>query len=484
MKTLGFFAFLAFLMSLGLGWQRVRADDPMRTIEIAELHRTLDPALIADLDGPPALAARAALAIGRTKRSAGAPVLRAHVRDADAGVRAMSVYGLGLLADATSLDAVRGLARSDRSSAVRYAALDALGRIVSAHAWLASRDVADDVLIVARSDHDAHVRAHADAQFDVFRTATFAPDLARALGRLLQSETDQSARWHVAWAISRAFPTLAAPSVLRSAAHDRNEIVRLEAVRAWGRRSGPEARAIVTSARSDPSWRVQYEAREAALRLAKQPPTEHLTAVPEGIHLPPIPAFVHPAVTPPASSPPGSPLVAPVPAALDAGRFEPPPSAAAMNAGMPGASERARIETTQGIVTVALYRAWAPSTVANFLMLARTGYFSGNRWFRIVPDFVVQTGDPHDDGEGDAGYMIGAEENPLEERAGVIAMGLNYADNKAERDSAGTQFYITLSPQLHLDRDFSVFGEVTGGFDVLAHLSESDRIIRVSASGV
>ncbi|MEO6991115.1 MAG: peptidylprolyl isomerase, partial [Candidatus Baltobacteraceae bacterium] len=72
-------------------------------------------------------------------------------------------------------------------------------------------------------------------------------------------------------------------------------------------------------------------------------------------------------------------------------------------------------------------------------------------------------------------------ENPIEQRAGVISMGLNY-DEKANtpiRDSAGTQFYITLSPQLHLDRAFTVFGEVERGFEVLAHLTEADRIERL-----
>ena len=110
------------------------------------------------------------------------------------------------------------------------------------------------------------------------------------------------------------------------------------------------------------------------------------------------------------------------------------------------------------------------------------GYYDHNRWFRIVPDFVVQTGDPTDNGDGDAGYSIGAEENPLEQVTGIISMGMNYTDPPnahAIRDSAGTQFYITLSPQLHLDRDFTVFGHLSGGEDVLARLIESDRMLRV-----
>lgn len=141
---------------------------------------------------------------------------------------------------------------------------------------------------------------------------------------------------------------------------------------------------------------------------------------------------------------------------------------------------RAFIRTTKGELVLRLYPEWAPATVANFLTLAERRYFDGNRWFRIVPDFVVQTGDPGDNGEGDAGYTIPAEENPIEQRSGVIAMGLNYNGNGALRDSAGTQFYITLSPQLHLNRDFSVFGEVERGFDVLAHLIESDRVVAIN----
>jgi peptidyl-prolyl cis-trans isomerase B (cyclophilin B) len=138
-----------------------------------------------------------------------------------------------------------------------------------------------------------------------------------------------------------------------------------------------------------------------------------------------------------------------------------------------------RIRTTKGAFTVTLYPEWAPLTVENFLNLTNRGYYDGLRWFRVVPDFVVQTGDPKDTGEGDPGYSVPAEENPIEQRSYVISMGLNYTGNNPLRDSAGSQFYITLSPQLHLNRDFTVFGEVTSGFDVLGRLVESDRMTRV-----
>ena len=158
-----------------------------------------------------------------------------------------------------------------------------------------------------------------------------------------------------------------------------------------------------------------------------------------------------------------------------------PVTAQQMTSPVPGAHPRVRIVTTKGNIYVALFPEWAPLTVANFLDLANRGYFDHNRWFRIVPDFVVQTGDPNDNGEGDAGYSIGAEENPIAQDSYIISMGLNYDDktNTPIRDSAGTQYYITLSPQLHLDWDFSVYGRVTSGFDVLGRLIESDRVVRV-----
>ncbi len=144
-----------------------------------------------------------------------------------------------------------------------------------------------------------------------------------------------------------------------------------------------------------------------------------------------------------------------------------------------GPHPRVAIVTTQGTITLVLYPEWAPSTVASFLNLAKTGYYNNNRWFRIVPDFVVQTGDRTNTGDGDPGFTIPAEENPIEQDSGVISMGLEYDKNGAKRDSAGSQFYITLSPQLHLDLAFTVFGHVETGFDVLGRLLESDKIITI-----
>jgi cyclophilin family peptidyl-prolyl cis-trans isomerase/HEAT repeat protein len=476
LKGLGVIA-PAVSMVLGYFAPGGAAEDPYRTIASSEAARRLDPALVAALDGPPALAARAALAVGRTKRPEGAPALRARLDAADPSVRAMCAYGLGLLADRDSLDDERRLAHADPSSAVRYAAADAIGRIVAATADLATEPVALDLLTAAGADPDPLVRGHAAASLDAFRAAPFAAGLGAKLAKMFEAERDPGVRWHVMWTIARAYATHVPAAFLAQALHDRDELVRVEALRAWGRRSGPQALGLVQPLLADPKWRVQLEAREAVRKLTHLDPTEHLTELPADLNVP--------ALEPPRTEvalPRPAPSGTPGPPALADGQASPsiaPTSAADMDGPLPGMHPRVRIHTTKGDIVVRLYPEWAPQTVANFLNLTQRAYYDNNRWFRVVPDFVDQTGDPNDNGEGDAGYAIGAEENPIEQRSGVISMGLNYANGAALRDSAGTQFYLTVSPQLHLDRDFTVFGEVERGFPVLARLIESDRMLRV-----
>jgi peptidyl-prolyl cis-trans isomerase B (cyclophilin B) len=448
----------------------------MQEIIAAEHARQLD-GLGADLDLEPLVAARAALAIGRTKDPKGAPALRAHLGVADPAERAMVVYGLGLLADRAPLAQLARLARTDENSAVRYAAADAVGRIAVVDPTGAAPS-ANDLEVVAEDDRDAGVRGHAAANLDAFRATKAAQGIAFALQRAFGRERDPDVRWHIMWTLSRAYPAFTSRAFFVKALSDQNDIVRLEAVRGLGRQKDRNAAAVITPLLKDPSWRVQEEATEALRRLDGKPPTDHLAALQDGLHLPPLPhSPVADAAPLPRPAVGGSPAP---PAAADL-RLEPPLSpttAALMDGPMPGPHPRVRVTTTQGAFVLRLYPEWAPYTVANFLGLANAGFFDGNRWFRIVPDFVVQTGDRTNTGDHDAGYTIGAEENPIEQRAGIIAMGLDYDEktNTPKRDSAGSQFYITLSPQLHLDRDFSVFGEVQSGFDVLPHLVESDTI--------
>ncbi len=390
----------------------------------------------------------------------------------------MVIYALGLLGDQGSLPGIRH-ALHDENSAVRYAALDALGRIyATADPVLLTHDAANEVLDAGMHDADPVVRGHALAQLDAFRNLPFANEIAHRLQDCIANDRDQSVRWHAAWMLFRSYAKYADLVFLKRMAADRNELVRVETMRALGRRSEAKAAGIARTRLGDPSWRVQFEAREALRRLSLMPATQHLRTMPPGINLPPLTASANLAqasVRPVPATPPEKPE-SPDPSTFALGAPLLPRTAADMNGPACGPHPRVLLRTTKGDVVVRLYPEWAPSTVANFLTLTRDGYFDGNRWFRIVPDFVVQTGDQTNTGDGDAGYTIPAEENPLEQRSGIIAMGLNYDANGAERDSAGTQFYVTLSPQLHLDRAFSVFGEVQEGFDSLARMDERDRI--------
>jgi peptidyl-prolyl cis-trans isomerase B (cyclophilin B) len=172
---------------------------------------------------------------------------------------------------------------------------------------------------------------------------------------------------------------------------------------------------------------------------------------------------------------------APRPADVPDFRSVAPMTALQMTTPRLGPHPRLRIVTTQGNIYVALYPEWAPLTVTNFLNMMNRGFLDNNPWFRIVPDFVVQTGEQDAKNAPGPGYTIPAEENPLEQNSYVISMGLNYDDKTSTpiRESAGSEYYITLSPQYHLDNAFTVFGAVTSGFDVLGRLTESDKVLRV-----
>jgi peptidyl-prolyl cis-trans isomerase B (cyclophilin B) len=426
-------------------------------------------------------AVRAALAIGRTKLPAGEPLLAAHLTDSRDAVRAMSVYAMGLLATGARPEALTAALR-DRSGAVRVAGLDAIARYEAAHRFspeLAQRAQAFVESSLAR-DADAIVRGRAAIALVQFRTGANAAEAADALTTAFRRDAAIEVRRNAMWAIYRAYAKSVSRTLIESALRDPDDVVRIEAVRALSRFKDPALVSQVRPLLADPSWRVQEQAAETIRVLQGKALTDHWTRIPPNVHVPA-------AVPDPLASLPAMPHTPPgklrAPRAQDAPAALPlePVTAQQMTSPVPGAHPRVRIVTTKGNVYVALFPEWAPLTVANFLDLANRGYFDHNRWFRIVPDFVVQTGDPNDNGEGDAGYSIGAEENPIAQDSYVISMGLNYDDktNTPLRDSAGTQYYITLSPQLHLDWDFSVYGRVTSGFDVLGRLIESDRVLRV-----
>ena len=135
---------------------------------------------------------------------------------------------------------------------------------------------------------------------------------------------------------------------------------------------------------------------------------------------------------------------------------------------------RATIETDRGTLVVTLYGADAPITVANFLRLVDRRYFDGSRWHRVVPNFVIQDGDPRGDGNGGPGTVIRDEINRWRYDRGVLGMALSGPD------TGGSQFFLTLSPQPHLDGRYTVFGKLVSGFDALDRIVQGDRIRRIT----
>jgi cyclophilin family peptidyl-prolyl cis-trans isomerase/HEAT repeat protein len=130
----------------------------------------------------------------------------------------------------------------------------------------------------------------------------------------------------------------------------------------------------------------------------------------------------------------------------------------------------ARLHTSRGEVILQLLPEEAPLTVWNFAKLADDGWFDRLSFHRVVPDFVVQTGDPRGDGMGGPAWTIPDEINPVPYDAGVVGMALSGPD------TGGSQWFITLSPQPHLDGTYTVFGRVVQGMAVLRNLREGDRV--------
>ena len=131
---------------------------------------------------------------------------------------------------------------------------------------------------------------------------------------------------------------------------------------------------------------------------------------------------------------------------------------------------RVTLETDRGALEIELFPAEAPLTVAAFLGLVERRYFDGTRWHRVVPNFVVQDGDPRGDGWGGPGFVLRDEVNPVRYDVGTVGMALSGPD------TGGSQYFITHSPQPHLDGIYTVFARVTAGGAVLEAIAQGDRI--------
>jgi cyclophilin family peptidyl-prolyl cis-trans isomerase/HEAT repeat protein len=141
-----------------------------------------------------------------------------------------------------------------------------------------------------------------------------------------------------------------------------------------------------------------------------------------------------------------------------------------------GKRSTATVITNRGSFTIEFLTADAPLNVDNFIQLAKRGYFNGQTIPRVVPNFVVQAGDPRGDQNGGPGYQIRCEINEIPYERAAVGMALS------GKDTGGSQWFVTHSPQPHLDGGYTVFGRVIRGMDVIDRIARGDSIRRVVVS--
>ena len=137
------------------------------------------------------------------------------------------------------------------------------------------------------------------------------------------------------------------------------------------------------------------------------------------------------------------------------------------------------IKTVKGDICVDLFSVDAPITTANFINLAKRGFYDGVTFHRVIPDFMIQGGDPTGTGRGGPGYTFADEFSPTRRHnaAGVLSMA------NAGPATNGSQFFITHGPTPHLDNAHTVFGQVSSGQDVVNAIAQGDVITSITVTG-
>jgi cyclophilin family peptidyl-prolyl cis-trans isomerase/HEAT repeat protein len=318
----------------------------------------------------------------------------------------------------------------------------------------------------AAKDPDPFIRAAvADA------ASSFPGDGANVLREVLFKDPSPIVRYWVVAGLKTPAEVEASRGILRDALADPDAGVRAAALDALGQLKTPEVLPILREAVEKSYADSAPDVPLAAIGAAEeQAPAAEARAVVEA-------AYKHPSV-----------LVSRLAARSLVTKFQADPAAFPLRtyAGLPSTSDyaallmearkpwSASISTSRGVFRVKLAGAEAPMTVMNFVTLARKGYFDGAPIHRVVPNFVVQDGDPTGTGNGGPGYEIRDEINMLPYTEGTVGMAL------AGPDTGGSQWFATQSPQPHLDGGYTVFGQVTQGMDVVYRIEQDDRIIKIT----
>lgn len=137
------------------------------------------------------------------------------------------------------------------------------------------------------------------------------------------------------------------------------------------------------------------------------------------------------------------------------------------------------LHTSKGDIDATFFADDTPITCANFLNLAKRGYYDGISFHRVIPNFMIQGGDPTGSGSGGPGYRFGDECNPAlkHDKAGIFSMA------NAGPGTNGSQFFITHGATPHLNGKHTVFGEVSQGQDIVDSIAQGDTITSVTVHG-
>jgi HEAT repeat protein len=394
-------------------------------------------------------------AIGELGGGAAADALLPLVRSKDAprNVALEAVAALGASGDTRAFDVLLDLF-TDPWPAMRAAALTAAARtnpdsflvvasglpadpdwsvraaLASVFATLPAEQVRAGLLDLTR-DKDPRVQGPALRAL----AHVGAPELTSRLFEALQSE-DFVVRATAAELIGETKPAEGIDRLTAAYARgdaDASYVARAAALAALAKYGTEPAKVVLHQALDDKSWAVRWRAAELLRSLGE-------TAAQPSL---------------------------PAPLRQPASYFE---SAGLLH---PSVSPHAFIESKKGTIEIELNLVEAPVTSQSFIDLARLGFFNGVKIHRVVPNFVVQDGDRRGDGEDGPGFTVMDELSPLPFVRGTIGMALDW------RDTGGSQFFITLSPQPQLDAKYTVFGRVVHGEEVLDQLSQWDVIDHV-----
>ena len=460
-----------------------------------------------------------AYAVQRLANPAGAAPLRVWLTRGGATTRAFAARGLGLIKDAASRPQLEALARDERQTlGVRVQAVRALAAIADQRsAPVVGALLAEATPATLRLEAMTALGAVADAKMSEvlvdYLETPWPPLRAAAQAALAKADPDTfmtvlsgidiDDQWTVRAALASTLggfsPDLAAAR-LEQLVRDPEVKVRAAALAAMAQLKVPAAGAHLLAALADPDPAMRMRAAQGistvkpagaaeALRRAYEAARDDTTYIARGALLGALAAVDPAAATALLREALADPdwairvraaaLLAETDRAAPANPTRPAPAPAepAVDAvqtlAAPAYSPQAYVQTSRGEIRIALAVLDAPRTVASFVALVGRGFFNGLAWHRIVPDFVVQTGDPRGDGEGGPGYTIRDELNDRPYLRGTVGMALDW------KDTGGSQFFITHSPQPHLDARYAAFGTVVAGMEVVDQLLPGDTILAV-----